>query len=239
MSVYAIADLHLSLAPGVDKPMDIYGPRWYDHTRRLRKTWCELITDEDTVIIAGDISWGLKLEEAQWDLEWIDTLPGHKVIFKGNHDLWWSGINKLNKMYKSITFVQNDFYLAEGFAVCGTRGWLTPDNEDFSEEDEKIYRREVMRLENSLAKAKAYIEKEGRTDIEIIGVLHFPPVSKPASFSGFQQVFEDYGVKRVVYGHIHGEDGFRSAISGVHHGVQYRLISLDNLNCRPVLIEQA
>ena len=141
MSIYAVADLHLSLAPGIEKPMDIYGPRWFNHVERLRKSWCAQITDQDTVIIAGDISWGLKLNEAKYDLDWVDSLPGHKVIFKGNHDLWWSGISRLNRMYESITFVQNDFYPAESVVICGTRGWLTPDNEDFTSEDEKICER--------------------------------------------------------------------------------------------------
>ena len=132
MSIYAAADLHLSLMPGIEKPMDIYGPRWFNHVERLRENWCAEINEQDTVIIAGDISWGLKLNEAKYDLDWVESLPGHKVIFKGNHDLWWSGITRLNKMYETITFVQNDFYAAEGVVICGTRGWLTPDNEDFS-----------------------------------------------------------------------------------------------------------
>lgn len=236
MSIYAIADLHLSLAPGVEKPMDIYGPRWFNHVERLKENWCNLIKEQDTVIIAGDISWGLKLEEAKYDLDWVDSLPGHKVLFKGNHDLWWAGINKLNRMYDSITFVQNDFYLAEDVLMCGSRGWLTPDNEDFSQADEKIYKRELSRLESSLSKAKSFNE-QNEQDLEILGILHYPPISKVNAFSGFQQLFEDYGVKRVLYGHIHGEDGFKNTIKGVNYGVEYQLISLDYLNCMPVLIK--
>ena len=105
MSIYAIADLHLSFASPVEKPMDIYGPRWHDHAQRLHDNWCSRITDDDTVIIAGDISWGLKLEEAKPDLDWVAALPGQKVILKGNHDLWWNGITKLNNMYENITFL--------------------------------------------------------------------------------------------------------------------------------------
>lgn len=228
MGIYAISDLHLSLAPGIHKPMDIFGSRWYNHVQRLRDNWCRSIGKEDTVIVAGDISWALKLSEARYDLDWVDSLPGHKVFFKGNHDHWWSGITKLNQMYDTITFVQNDFYVAEGFVICGTRGWLTPDNDDFTEKDEKVYKRELLRLENSLSSAPAG---------EIIGVLHFPPVSKLISFSGFQQLFEDYGVKRVLYGHIHGEENFKHIISGNHHGIEYQLISLDYLNCKPLLVQ--
>lgn len=229
MSIYAIADLHLSMAPGIEKPMDIYGPRWYGHVERIEKNWRASVKSEDTVIVGGDISWGLKLEEAKYDLDWVDALPGHKVFLKGNHDLWWSGIKKLNQMYESITFLQNDFYAAEGIAVCGSRGWLTPDNDDFAAEDEKIYKRELLRLESSLVAAK-----KTTPDLERVGVLHYPPVSKAMAFSGFQQLFEDYGVKRVFFGHIHGEDGFKGAIQGVHHGIHYQLISADYLNCCPV-----
>lgn len=236
MSVYAIADLHLSLAPDVDKPMDIYGPRWYDHVNRLERIWKNQITDEDTVIIVGDISWALKLDDAKYDLDWIAALPGYKVIYKGNHDLWWNGITKLNKMYDNITFVQNDCFVTEGFVVCGTRGWITPDNEDFTEADEKIYKRELMRMEASLKIGKARLS-EADNKKEMVAVMHFPPVSKPASYSGFQQLFEDYGIKRVFYGHIHGEDGFKNTIRGVHHGIEFNLISLDYLNCKPLEIK--
>ena len=132
-------------------------------------------------------------------------------------------------MYETITFVQNDHYEAEGLAICGTRGWLTPDHEEFTEADEKIYKRELLRLESSLKSADG---------MEMIGVMHYPPVSRATSFSGFQQIFEDYGVKQVVYGHIHGEDGFKNTILGEHHGIGYRLISVDYLNCKPLLIKR-
>ena len=186
------------------------------------------------MIVPGDISWGLKLEEASFDLEWIDALPGHKVMLKGNHDLWWSGITKLNKMYESITFLQNDYYQAEGICICGSRGWLTPDNDDYGPADEKIYKRELLRLRASLEKAEAAAEHNGG---KLLVAMHYPPVSKLSSFSGFQQIFEEYGIRKVIYGHIHGEEGFRNAIKGIHHGVEYRLISLDYLNCVPLRIE--
>lgn len=236
MSIYAIGDLHLSLAPSVDKPMDIYGPRWFNHVERLKANWCEVVKEGDTVIIPGDISWGLKLDEAKYDLDWVDSLPGHKVLFKGNHDLWWAGINKLNKMYESITFVQNECYVVESVIVCGSRGWLTPDHDDFKADDEKIYKREMLRLESSLSKAKAILEEQPEN--EILGILHYPPVSKSSGFSGFQQIFEDYGVKKVLYGHVHGEEGFKNSIKGEHHGTEYQLVSCDYLNCKPLLIKE-
>lgn len=238
MSVFAIADLHLSLAPDVDKPMDVFGPRWYDYVARLEKNWRETVGDDDTVIIAGDISWALKLENARYDLDFVASLPGHKLIFKGNHDLWWSSITKLNNMYDSITFVQNDFYRAEDFVVCGTRGWLTPENEEYCEADEKVYKRELLRMESSLALGKKHMLSEDAS-AEMIAIMHFPPVSKVASFSGFQQLFEDYGIKQVFYGHVHGEDGFKTTIRGNYHGVEYNLISLDFLNCKPIRISRS
>ena len=239
MSIYAIADLHLSLAPQTEKPMDVFGSRWINHTERIRGNWCKTITDKDTVIVAGDISWGLKLEEASYDLAWVDKLPGHKVLLKGNHDLWWSGITRLNNMYESITFMQNDAYLVpsdtdqglndtEGVWTCGSRGWITPDDEDFSAADEKIYKREMMRLKSSLEAAQA--------GTEILGFLHFPPVSDPRRFSGFMQLFEDFGVKHVYYGHVHGDENFKHSIQGHYHGIEYNLISADYLNCCPIKI---
>lgn len=229
MSIFVISDLHLSFFPGADKPMDVFGPRWFQHAQRLETNWRLSIREEDTVLLPGDISWALKLEDARYDLDWIAALPGQKILLKGNHDLWWNGITKLNRMYEGMTFLQNDHVSAEGYCICGSRGWLTPDNEDFTAGDEKIYRRELLRLESSLQSA-------AEEALPILGIMHYPPVSDAGHFSGFQQLFEDYGVKDVYYGHIHGEDGFRSCIQGVHHGIGYHLVSLDYLQCQPLRI---
>lgn len=248
MSIFAIADLHLSFCPDICKPMDIYGPEWENHAERIEENWRSVVTDEDTVVLPGDISWGLKLEEARYDLEWIEALPGRKVVFKGNHDLWWRGITKLNSMYETVTFIQNDCYEAEGIFICGTRGWVTPDSDDYTEADEKIYNRELLRLRASLEKAVAAGAKaaggaEGARGIgetgsrRILGVLHYPPVSKAAAFSGFQQIFQEYGVKDVIYGHLHGSEGFSKAIEGPFQGIRYKLVSADRLDCMPVKIE--
>lgn len=232
MSIYAIGDLHLSFAPGVEKPMDIYGSVWRDHGERLKKNWLKLIKPEDTVILAGDISWGLKLSEAVYDLDWIEALPGKKVVFKGNHDLWWNGIGRLNSLYDSIRFVQNTAFEAEGCFLCGTRGWICPGYDEFRQQDEKIYKRELLRLEMSLKDAKAHGAKE------LLGVLHFPPSSGPDCGSAFTDMFEAAGVKQVVYGHLHGEDAYKNGLKGIFKGVEYRLVSLDYLHCRPVLIKE-
>ena len=241
MSIFAIADLHLSFAPDSDKPMDVFGERWKDHPERIRENWCSLVSEEDTVVVAGDISWGLKLSDAVYDLDWVDALPGHKVMLKGNHDLWWSGINRMNALYDSITFLQNDAFrvtMEDGRDVwiCGSRGWLTPDDDDFTGDDEKIYKREILRLRASLDFARSASEDAKADSADIIGFLHYPPVAKPGGFTGFMQAFEDYGVKEVYYGHIHGEEGFRTAVQGEYYGAEYSLISADYLNCRPLKI---
>ena len=232
MSIYAIGDPHLSFAPGVEKPMNIYGGVWEDHVEKLKTNWLELIRPEDTIILAGDISWGLKLSEAMYDLEWIDALPGKKVIFKGNHDLWWNGIGRLNSLYDTIHFVQNTAYEAEGYFLCGSRGWVCPGNDDFTVQDDKIYKRELLRLDMSLSDARA------RGAERIIGVLHFPPSSGGSAGSGFTDAFESAGCSQVVYGHLHGEDAFKRGLKGNYNGVTYRLVSMDYLNCRPELIKE-
>ena len=230
MRLYAIGDLHLSFGEGVEKPMDIFGTLWEGHAEKLRANWEAIIQPEDTVIICGDISWGLKLEEAKADLDWVHELPGKKIFFKGNHDLWWQSIGKLNKLYDdgTMNFMQcNCYMLDEKTAVCGARGWVCPGSDGFSEHDRKIYQREVARLKMSLDDAK----KQGAE--KIIGVLHFPPTNDKHQASGFTQLMSEYGVKTCVYGHLHGRDAFKNGIKSVYNGVQYRLVSLDYLDARP------
>lgn len=230
MSIYAIGDLHLSFSPGLSKPMDIYGGNWIDHTAKLKRNWLETINADDTVILAGDISWALKLSEAIYDLEWIDQLPGHKVIFKGNHDLWWSGMQKMNSMFESITFVQNTAFAAEGYYICGSRGWSCPGSDEFKEQDERIYKRELLRLDMSFEEA---VDAK-----KIIGVLHFPPSKDNVSGSGFTQSFEKIGAETVVYGHLHGVESYKNGLQGNFNGVFYRLVSFDYINGQPVLIKE-
>lgn len=232
MSIYAIADLHLSFSPEVEKPMDIYGHAWNDHAERLKKNWLSKVKPEDTVIIPGDISWGLRLAEAIPDLDWIEELPGTKVIFKGNHDLWWQSTNKVNQMYETIHFVQNTSYEAEGYHICGSRGWISPGHDDFKEADRKIYNRELIRLKMSIDDAK----KKGAE--KIIGVLHFPPSSGDTVGSDFTDLFAEAGAEIVVYGHLHGGDSHRSGLQGIYNGVEYKLVALDYLGCHPLLIKE-
>ena len=169
MRLFAIGDTHLSFAPGVDKPMDVFGPEWEGHWQKLYKNWTEEVAEEDYVIVAGDLSWGLGIEEAKYDLDWLKDLPGTKIFFKGNHDLWWtshrvldllygeeyeedngSGMVKRIKRDPKMNFVHNEAYMIGDLAICGTRGWNCPGTEGFDEHDQKIYSRELLRLRASL-----------------------------------------------------------------------------------------
>lgn len=228
MNIFAIGDLHLS-SDG-SKPMDIYGGQWIRHTERAENRWRSIVTDDDVVIIAGDISWALKRQDAENDLLWIAELPGKKVLIKGNHDLWWSSVTKLNQLHESMYFLQNSSYMAGDIAICGSRGWICPGDGDFQQQDEKIYKRELGRLRLSLEAAK----KGGAA--RMIGAMHFPPVNDKHEDSGFTELFEEYGVELVVYGHLHGEDAHTRGINGKRNGVEYRLVSCDYLECCPLLL---
>lgn len=230
MSIYAIGDLHLSFSEGVEKPMDMFGLEWVNHAERVRGNWIRTVSQDDTVIIAGDISWGLHMEEALADLDWIDALPGKKVLVKGNHDLWWNSITKLKRLYDNIFFVQNNYFPVGKVAICGTRGWICPGDNNFTAHDEKIYKRELIRLRFSIEEAvhAGYMN--------IVGVLHFPPTNDKLQGSGFTELFSEYGVKKVVYGHLHGKEAFSKGLEANLNGVEYKLVSLDKLKCEPLMI---
>ena len=170
MGLYAISDLHLGF--NLDKPMDIFGDNWKDHEDKIRNNWISKITEKDTVLIAGDISWGINQKESLEDLNWIESLPGKKIISKGNHDYWWNSISKLNKMFENTKFIQNNFFTYEDYAICGTRGWICPGSDKFTEEDTKIFKREIIRLKLSLDSAKAAGYNK------FIVMLHYPPTNE-------------------------------------------------------------
>ncbi|MGI6732909.1 MAG: metallophosphoesterase [Anaerovoracaceae bacterium] len=228
MNIFAIGDLHLS-TDGL-KPMDIYGGQWVRHAERLEQKWRSLVEEEDVVIVAGDISWAMKRPDATKDLEWVAKLPGKKVMIKGNHDLWWTSVTKLNQLHESLFFLQNNCFIVGETAICGSRGWVCPGDTDFTQQDEKIYKREIGRLRLSLEAAKS----AGAT--QIIGAMHFPPANDKYEDSGFTALFEEYGVKLVVYGHLHGPEAHLRGIQGMRNGVEYRLVSCDYLKCCPLLI---
>ena len=233
MKIFAIGDPHLSFDERIEKPMDVFGEGWKDHAAKLKEKWEAVVGPDDIVMIIGDVSWGLRLDEAMADFEWIHALPGTKIITKGNHDLWWKSTNKLNTLFDDITFLQNHCYLVnDDLAICGTRGWICPGTVDFDVHDNKIYEREQMRLRASLDEAKAAGVKE------IIGCTHYPPMNDKFQPSGFTQIMQEYGVKICLYGHLHGQDAFKNGFQGLLNGTRYKLVSLDYVGCEPQFVRE-
>lgn len=227
MALYAISDLHLAF--NVDKPMDIFGERWLNHDEKIKNNWINKVSEDDTVLIAGDISWSIKSDDTKVDLDWIDSLTGKKIISKGNHDYWWGSISKLNAMYENTKFLQNNFYVYEDYAICGTRGWVLPGSDKFGTKDEKIYARELIRLRLSLEVAK----KAGYT--KIIVMIHYPPIGEELLQTDFTKIFKEYSVEKVVYGHLHGPSNVK-AVEGFIDGVEYIMTSCDFINFNPIRI---
>lgn len=223
MAIYAIGDLHLSFSS--DKPMNKFGLKWEKHYEKIKKNWLKKVNEDDLVLLLGDNSWAMKIEEARKDMEFIDSLPGHKVMIKGNHDYWWETISKNKKIFSdlNIDYIQNNSINFQGVAICGTRGWICPNETSFTQEDEKIYNREVNRLELSLKSA----DKNAK---EIIVMMHYPPMNSIKEESGFTKVLNKYNVKNVLYGHLHGEDAFIQGPKGLIKGINYSLVSCDYLD---------
>ena len=231
MRIFAIGDLHL---PGGDKkPMDVFGAHWENHFERISEDWRARVGDQDVVLIPGDISWAMQLDRALEDLRRIGTLPGRKLILRGNHDYWWSSLTQLrSNLPENMHAVQNDAYDAGDVVFCGTRGWTLPQAgiEETAEgaagsQDEKIYRREVMRLEMSLQAARRLAGER-----PVFAMMHYPPLLPEYARSGteFTRLLTQYGVSRCVYGHLHGPSVQRG-YNGLYNGVQYDLVSCDAL----------
>ena len=231
MALYTIGDLHLSFSG--DKPMDKFGPEWTDHAERLRRAWFDVVSGDDTVVIPGDISWAMSLEEAKPDLEFIDSLPGKKVLLRGNHDFWWASMKKMRGLYDTIDFIQNDAFESEDFVLCGTRGWYLPWNvpkDMTAEENDRIFRRELLRMEMSLEAAKKV-----RGDKCLVAAMHFPPLDPSHTGTAVTQLLQLYGVDIAIYGHLHGSHR-AEAVEGRVGGINYKYVSLDNLDATPVII---
>lgn len=230
MGIYAISDLHLSLFRS--KPMDIFGDNWKDHHVKIKKNWESKITNSDLVLMPGDISWAMSILEASTDLEFIEKLPGKKIILPGNHDYWWGSTSKLNNMYKSIRFMKNSYIMYDKIAICGTRGWVLPNDTFYTEHDEKIYKREILRMKMSLDLAIF----ENKNLKEIILMMHYPPTNDKKEESGFTKLIKEYPIKIVLYGHLHGQKAFESSIKGMYEEVMYYLISSDYIKFDPIKI---
>ena len=223
--VYAIGDLHLSLSVP-DKAMDVFGVHWKDHAARVKEAWQDTVTEEDLVLIPGDVSWAMYLSDAIADLGFLGSLKGKKLILRGNHDYWWQSVTKVRTVLPDGMFaLQNDVFRFGDLFVCGTRGWTAPESAHFKESaDRKLFERELIRLDLSLNRLP-----EGA---HAIGMLHYPPFSENGEKSAFASRFERAGVTDVVYGHLHGA-ALKSAFNGEKDGVTYHCVSADHLNFVP------
>jgi len=232
MAIYAISDLHLPF--GINKPMDIFGKVWENYTEKLYTNWNNSVSENDTVIIPGDLSWATYLDEAHADFDFINKLKGEKIISKGNHDYYFETMSKMNKFLKenkfdTIEILHNNYYKIEDILICGTRGW---DVLGSSEEDKKLLAREAIRLELSITKAK-----KAFPDLPVYAFLHYPPIYNHASNkeNEIRNILEKYEVSKCFFGHLHA-NGINYAFSGEHNNVLYSLISADFLNFNPLPI---
>lgn len=221
MRIFSISDLHLDL--NNTKPMNIFGPVWNNHIDKIISSWNELVTDDDIVILAGDYSWAMKLEEVVPDFDFLNNLKGTKIIIRGNHDYWWSSLTKVReKLPKGVYALQNDAIKIGNYIFCGNRGWLIPEGKQNTEENKKIYAREVIRAELSLKSA----EKLKTNNEEIIFITHYPPFNNKVEPSEYTKLIESYGVSKVVFGHLHGYVNPKMIYNEIN-GVKYYLTSCD------------
>lgn len=232
MALFVMADTHLSFATG--KPMDIFGSRWTDHPKKIAENWKKLVSPEDTVVIPGDISWGMSLAEAEEDLRFLHLLPGRKILSKGNHDYWWQTSAKLRtffaeKGFTSLEILYNNALSADGFRICGTRGWYSEAASPGSADYRKIVLREAGRLRRSLSCREA----EGE---ETLAFLHFPPVFGNFVCRELVDALHEGGVRRCFYGHMHGQYGLPRHTE--FEGIRFTLVSADYLSFTPYLIRQ-
>ena len=229
MALYAMGDLHLCL--GAPKPMDVFGGAWVGYMEKLKRG-LSVITGDDTLILMGDLSWALDLNSAVADFAWINEIPGRKIILKGNHDYWWSTQAKFTKFcvengFSDLNLLNNNCYFYDDWAICGTRGWFF-EEERSGVHDEKVFRRELIRLEASLKAAG------GR---EKMVFLHYPPRYKGYTCREILDLLESYGVRRCFYGHLHGAS-HKLAMEGTWDGIEYRLLSADYLDFQPYIVKK-
>lgn len=226
MKLFAISDLHMP--GGDDKPMNVFGSQWDHHVERIFEDWQGKVSAEDVVLLPGDLSWAMQLKNAAPDLAAIGAMPGRKLIMKGNHEYWWNTLAQVKSiMPQGMEAIQVNAIDVGCCVVCGTRGWTFPTKETaLTPENQKIYNREVMRLEMSLKEAARI-----RGEKPLVAMMHFPPLYPMEKDTAFTALMEKYQVNVVVYGHLHG-DSIRIGFNGVHNGVHYHLVSCDSLDFR-------
>lgn len=231
MKIYAISDLHIST--NTDKPMDVFGGNWVGYLDKIKADWQKKVSAEDIVLIAGDISWAMNIEDAKEDLAFFKDLNGKKVFIKGNHDFWWSGIGKVRDIMPENCFaLQNDSIRFDGVVICGSRGWAVPGSPDFDEKDRKIYSRETERFKLSLKSAEKLIQSGDK----LIAMIHYPPFNVKRESSAFTDIFEEFNVHSVIYGHLHGKN-VRADKLVIKNGVKYYLTSCDMVDNKLTEIE--
>lgn len=240
MNIFAIGDLHLSfnkkVIPGqwdlveLYKPMSLFGEKWEKHYQKIYENWWEIVSEDDLVLLPGDISWASDFVEAEHDFNFIAGLPGKKVLIRGNHDYWWQAISRLrSQVPENCYLIQNDSLNLQGVSVAGTRGWTVPNSFQFTEHDEKIYRRELVRLELSLKSIKMRGEK-------LIVMLHYMPVNEDHEKNEIIELLQDFQVDICIYGHLHGEEAHKTRLTGEKWGINFQLVSSDFLNFKPMKI---
>lgn len=231
MKIFAISDLHLSF--GANKPMDIFGKNWENYLDIIVEDWNAKVSDDDVVLVAGDISWAMKLDDTKLDFEFLGKLKGKIFIIKGNHDYWWNSVSAVRRVLPpNVTAIQNDAFKVGDYIICGTRGWTVPeDGATQTAEDKKIFLREGIRLDLTLNAAKN-LQKNGE---KIIVMMHYPPVNSRRSDSDFSRLLEKYDVSAVVYGHLHGSN-IRKDLIFEKNGVKYFLTSCDQLGNKLCII---
>ena len=230
MKVFAISDLHLSI--NNPKPMDIFGPVWEGYLETIESDWRDKVTDDDVVLISGDISWAMRLKEAELDLDYLCSLPGKKVIIKGNHDYWWSAIGEVRKTLKNETYaIQNDAIKFDDVIVCGSRGWVVPEDGFDDPQDEKLFKRELIRMELSLKTMNAM-----RNNEKVVVMTHFPPFNYRVEDNEMLALFKKYNVDVVVYGHLHNYDKKQRRYFE-KDGIKFYLTSCDLVGNKLVEIE--
>ena len=230
MNVYSISDLHLDI--NNTKPMDIFGPVWHNYLDKIVDSWNSLVQDDDVVILAGDYSWAMKLDEVVPDFDFLKNLKGIKILIRGNHDYWWSSVSRVREKLPSNTYaLQNDAIKIGEYIFCGNRGWQIPEGKYDTEENQKLYNRELVRLELSMKSAK----KLQTNSEKIIYITHYPPFNNKIEPSLYTKMLEEYGVSYVVFGHLHGYVNPKMLYNEIN-GIKYFLTSCDAVKNRLVKI---
>ena len=240
MSLYVISDLHLSTNETTNKSMEKFGSKWKDYHQKLEKYFKAIITEDDTIVIPGDISWAMTLEEAKSDFKFLDSLPGTKIIGKGNHDFWWSTATKIHQFFdendiKSIKLLHNNAYLLEDCIICGSRGWFIDEKQQKTVGDvdyEKIVAREAQRLEISLK--EAMILKESNPMLPVLVFLHFPPLYGDFICEPILNVLQKYEIQNCYYGHIHNNYNIPRQFN--YDNITFTMVAADYLNFAPMPI---